>query len=153
MEKETKSLFEEQKERLAAVPRFKVAVKGSRVLVEPLPINEFAGPIILNPDTIKSDRLANTLGIVLQVGEPCWKDLGEAEPRCKEGDMVLFQRYGGARIHDPIANEFRPDMYLINDQDIQAVVDKEDYTRYKAAYKLVKEESRADMVSLSEYAH
>ncbi len=124
-------------EKLATIPKFHIAVRGHRVLVEPLPALDQFGQIILIDETKQSDKLAVTLGYVLQVGELCWKDLGKAEPWCKVGDMVLFQRYGGARVHDPVTTKYRDDVALINDQDIQGVVTG--YDEYKDAYLKEKE--------------
>ena len=133
----------ETEKALAAVEKFHIDVKGHRVLVEPMAVAEFSGLIKLNADTQKSDRLAVTLGTVLQIGDLCWKDLGDVPPWCKVGDLVLFQRYGGARVHDPVPNEFREDVALINDQDIQAVITR--YNEYKEEYNKVKEEGIAIM--------
>ena len=115
---------------------------GHRLLVRPLKVKEETskGGIILNDATVKADQLAQVSGEVIDVGDTCWKDLGNetisftkdgvthtkdvGKPWCKVGDIVYYQRYSGMRIPDEDGT-FREDVLLLGDQDITALVIKE----------------------------
>ena len=104
---------------------------GHRVIIKPDAVEKKSqGGIILTVDE-KRERAASQKGTVFQVGPMAWKNevygygLPGWEPWCKEGDRVFFARYAGKFIRatdDPLSE----DHYIVlNDEDIQAVIEKE----------------------------
>lgn len=84
------------------------------------------------PDEYKEDQyatMAQTTGIVEQIGEGCFDDKICNAPQYKVGDRVVFQSHRGIRIvrvnEDGTKSMFR----LLNDDDVWAVVEleEEDY--------------------------
>ncbi len=67
-----------------------------------------------------------TLGTVVALGPYCWMmpDFGygtpDWKPWVKEGDKVMFSKYGGRIIKSPTTGE---EYYLCNDDDIQLKVE------------------------------
>jgi co-chaperonin GroES (HSP10) len=130
----------------------RVRIKGHRILIRPLDADKKTA-IQLIETTKEADQLAQAYGTVLQVGPISWKDLSyktlrrifsggffeeyQGDAWCEPGDTVLYQRYSGARVPDPVTGELRRDLVAINDKDIIAVVENLD--EYQKAYDEAKE--------------
>lgn len=73
-------------------------VCGYYLLVKPLKAKEKVGSILL-PDQVKDDvqQLTN-VARVLAVGPEAYKGERFAEPWCKVGDYVVFQKFRGSKI-------------------------------------------------------
>lgn len=100
-------------------------VLGDRVLIKrDLPPKK-VGMIELAQETVQKERIGTAVGTVMEIGPLCWKSAEmrdvqvtkpdgsvvterQGEPWCKVGDKVLYQRYSGMRIPDPMA----PDGYV-----------------------------------------
>jgi chaperonin GroES len=100
---------------------------GHRVIVKPDPIEtKTAGGIILKINE-KMERSASQKGTVLMVGPMAWKNevygfgLEGWTPWCKAGDRVFFAKYAGKFID--VTDE--ETVIVLNDEDIQAVIEKE----------------------------
>ena len=111
-------------------------VKGHRILIKPDPVKEqidvpsdlqaVGFKIHMPVEQEKREEAGTQTGTVVQVGntafrafdgnDPAW------EPWCKAGDRVLFTRYAGKIIEDPVTKE---KFMIVNDEDIQAVVQGE----------------------------
>ena len=104
---------------------------GHRVIVKPDPVEKTtSGGIILHVDE-KRESAGSQKGTCLQVGPMAWKNeaygfnLPDWTPWCKPGDRVFFARYAGKFIRttdDPNNQEY---FIVMNDEDIQAVIEKE----------------------------
>lgn len=100
---------------------------GHRVIVKPDPVEtKTAGGIILKVDE-KRESAASQKGTVLMVGPMAWKNevygfgLEGWAPWCKAGDRVFFAKYAGKFIK--VDDEEM--VIVLNDEDIQAVIEKE----------------------------
>ena len=111
----------------------KITVKGHKLLVKPEEIKAeetTKGDIVIakTSETVKMERKGVERGTVLQVGPTCFKGTlfnssePSWEPWCKEGDLIAFARYSGKFFHDEDSKE---DYVNINDEDVQAVLEKE----------------------------
>lgn len=100
----------------------KVRPIGHRVLIKPDKVEEVSkGGIIIAKPAIDKEQLGQVTGIVLAIGEDCWREYDK--PWCQVGDRVLYQRYAGMRVPDnECEGGFRSDMVLLNDLDITGVV-------------------------------
>jgi len=89
---------------------------GSRVIIEPLEEEKTTESGIVIPETAEKERPIK--GKVLAVGPGKVTDTGERVPvSIKEGDMVLFKKYGPDEI------EMEGKKYLVADEeDILAVI-------------------------------
>lgn len=97
-----------------------IHTKGYRVLVKPDPIEEMSeGGIFLNADK-KLERAGQMRGTLVDVGKHAWEEY--ETPWAQVGDWVLYARYAGKQIEDPITKE---DYHVMNDEDIIAVLDRE----------------------------
>ena len=84
-----------------------------RLKVKPDPIEEVtAGGIILSAVTKERDQAATVTGVVVAVGDSAF----EGSPVLKEGDRILFAKYGGL-VHKEDGEEYR----FLNDEDLIAV--------------------------------
>lgn len=95
-------------------------IQGYRILVDPQEIKEkFEGTSldIVKVEVTKDHEKRNIQeGVVLQVGEDCYRDDACKKPWCKVGDTVLFKR--GASVNWYDENE---KLYVIlNEEDILA---------------------------------
>lgn len=105
----------------------KVKPLGHRVLVEPDSIdNKTKGGIILPDEVRKQEAGAQVIGTVLDIGDTCWADSPTGEPWCKVGDRVVFAKYAGMKIWNPIEGKYRDDIILLNDLDITALITEEE---------------------------
>ncbi len=98
-------------------------VRGYRILVRPDVVEtETASGIVITLDT-KLEEAAQQLGKVVGIGHTAWKTSLGCEPWCAVGDRILFSKYAGRLIDDPITGE---QFMTINDEDVICVVgDKE----------------------------
>lgn len=72
------------------------------------------------------ERLGVDTGVVVSIGKMAWKAIDGNqegwEPWCKVGDRIVFGRYCGKLVPDPdTGNE---DLYVINDDDVQLVLEE-----------------------------
>lgn len=114
---------------------------GHRVLVKPIKVEEKykGGIIVATAKDIDREQRAQTYGVVVAIGDQCWKDLGnrtvvvsdgnvkeikkEGSPWCKVGDKVLYQKYSGMEISDQSGDYL--DLIILADNDITAIIEEE----------------------------
>ena len=98
---------------------------GWRITVLPYMGKEKSkGGIALSDQTRQLNQLTTSCGYVLKMGDLAYADQSKVPngPWCKEGDWVVFARYGGSRLNIE-GGEIR----VLNDDEILAVVnDPED---------------------------
>lgn len=113
-----------------------LTVKGHRILIKPDPVKEQVDvpdklkeldfEIAAPGDITKMKEAGTQIGTVVGIGKTAWKaydgNLPEWEPWCKVGDRVIFARYSGKFVDDPVTKER---FFVINDDDIQVVVEGE----------------------------
>nr|ASN63317.1 co-chaperonin GroES [uncultured virus] len=93
---------------------------GWRIMVLPYRgKNKTSGGVLLPDQFVDNSQLATVVGYVLKVGPLCFQDKTKFPngPWCKEGDWVIFPRYGGSR--------FRIDggeVRIMNDDEILATI-------------------------------
>lgn len=100
----------------------KMKPKGYRVLVKPDPVEKQTDSGIVLALNERKEKAAGTTGRVIGIGPTAWKsyDPGEDwEPWAKEGDHIVYSRYGGIWVNDPETHE---EYILINDQDVLMVL-------------------------------
>jgi len=96
----------------------KIVPLGDRVLVKPIDTDELAtktGSGIIIPDTISKEKPEQ--GKVLAVGDGRWDDGKLIKPRVKEGDRILFSKYG----YDEIKIEDE-ELFIIKEENILAII-------------------------------
>lgn len=99
---------------------------GHRVLIQPDDVEEKSkGGIILPEELKKQEKGAQVVGTVLDVGSTCWADTPTGEPWCKVGDRVVFAKYSGMKIWNPVEGKYREDILIVNDLDICGLVTEE----------------------------
>lgn len=76
--------------------------------------------IILPKNERDREQAAIDSGTVIEVGPTAFKDFGTDSP-IKEGDTVVYARYGGKVITDP---ESEVKYVVLNDEDIVAIITK-----------------------------
>jgi co-chaperonin GroES (HSP10) len=110
-----------------------LTVKGHRILIKPDPVKEQLDipqalkdskfEVVKPADLEKRHEAATETGTVIQVGNTAFRAFdgqdSKWEPWCKAGDRVLFTRYSGKIIEDPVSKE---KFMIVNDEDIQAIV-------------------------------
>ena len=105
----------------------RLRIVGQRVLVRPDSLEEKRGEIVIvRPAELeKAERAATQSGIVVQVGEIAYQDIGAGIKWCKEGDYIIYAKHSGKFVKDPDTNE---ELFMIRDEDVQAVIEpkKED---------------------------
>ena len=97
------------------------APTGWRMLILPFKMNEKTkGGLYLGQDTLESQQVGSTCGLVLAMGPDCYGDKEKFPegPWCKKGDWVIFARYAGSRIQID-GGEVR----LLNDDEVLATID------------------------------
>ena len=99
-----------------------VQPKGNRVIIEQEKIEQTTeSGIIIKRDNEAAEQAGNIRGTVLALGEACWDKWNE--PWAKIGDDVLFAKFAGKQVIDPVTGE----SYLImNDIDIIATLEKKE---------------------------
>lgn len=92
-----------------------------RILVKPDPVEEtdeilkkakqmgFALP----EKEMKREQAAAESGIVVAIGETCFKDFGSDSNLLKEGDRIYFAKYAGKTVKDTDGTEY----ICLNDED------------------------------------
>ena len=104
---------------------------GHRVIVKPDPVEKTTESGIILSVNEKQEAQGSQKGTVIGVGPMAWKNevygygIDGWAPWCKVGDRVFFARYAGKFIRttdDPKNLEY---FIVMNDEDIQAVIEKE----------------------------
>ena len=96
----------------------KIIPLGDRVLVKPIDTDELATKTdsgIIIPDTVSKEKPEQ--GKVLAVGEGRYDDGKLIKPRVKEGDRILFSKYG----YDEIKIEDE-ELFIIKEEKILAII-------------------------------
>lgn len=108
-------------------------VVGHRVLVKPDPVKEqvdvpdslkVGGFEVVKPADLERREEAGTqIGTVIQVGPTAFRAFdgndSRWQPWCKPGDRIIFARYAGKFVEDPVTKE---KFFVINDEDVQVKV-------------------------------
>lgn len=108
-------------------------VKGHRVLVKPDPVKdqldlpqglkEHNFEVVKPADLERREEVATQIGTVIGVGKTAFRAFDGQDPNwepwCKVGDRVLYTRYAGKLVEDPVTKE---KFFVMNDEDIQAVI-------------------------------
>ena len=95
-----------------------VAIKPleDRVVVKPLDAEQTTASGLVIPDTAKEKPQE---GVVLAVGPGRWEDGKRVELDVKEGDVVLYSKYGGTEV------KYNNEEYLVlSARDVLAVIEK-----------------------------
>ena len=96
----------------------KVAIKPleDRIVVQPLDAEQTTASGLVIPDTAKEKPQE---GVVLAVGPGRWEDGKRVELDVKEGDVVLYSKYGGTEV------KYNNEEYLVlSARDLLAIVNK-----------------------------
>lgn len=91
---------------------------GDRVLVKPIDTDELATKTdsgIIIPDTVSKEKPEQ--GKVMAVGEGRYDDGKLIKPRVKEGDRVLFSKYG----YDEVKIDDE-ELFIIKEENILAII-------------------------------
>jgi chaperonin GroES len=100
---------------------------GHRVLIKPDDVEaKSKGGIILPEELKKQEQGAQVVGTVLDIGDTCWLDTPSGEPWCSVGDRVVFAKYSGMKIWNPVEGKYRDDILIVNDLDITALITLEE---------------------------
>jgi len=108
-------------------------VQGHRILIKPDPVKEQVevpnslkegGFEVVKPADLERREEAGTqIGTVVQVGPTAFRAFDGTDPNwrpwCKPGDRVIFTRYAGKFVEDPVTKE---KFFVINDEDIQVTL-------------------------------
>jgi len=97
-------------------------VLGHRVLVKPQEIEEVSEGgivVITNDRQLKLEKAGAKVGHIVDVGPTAWA--GE-ENWAKPGDEIVFSKYGGKPIMDPVTEE---DYLIMNDEDVLCKLHRE----------------------------
>lgn len=100
---------------------------GHRILIKVLePEEKTKGGIILTAKAVDEDRLMNDVGEVIAIGPTAFDVYGGREVwGIKEGQKVMFVRYGGRVVKFPGWDEkVHGLLRIVNDEDIIAVVEE-----------------------------
>ena len=94
---------------------------GWRILVQPRDILEkTASGIILSTESNKErEQLANTTGIVIEMGDECFDDAKGTTKWCNVGDKIIFAKYAGLLYVGKDSKQYR----IINDRDVTGTLD------------------------------
>lgn len=98
--------------------------KGRRVLIKPDPIEEETESGIIVVTDKKLEKAGQMRGTVADFGDLAWKGFEgdeDEEPWAQIGDWILYSRYAGKTVEDPITEE---DYVILNDEDVLAVLDR-----------------------------
>ena len=92
---------------------------GHRVLILPRDVAEKtdSGIILSTAGMRERERMANTTGIVIAMGEGCYVE--QEKPWCEVGDKVAFAKYAGLLYTGKDGVQYR----MVNDGDITATLD------------------------------
>ena len=88
---------------------------GTRVLIRPEPVETTYGSLVIayTSEGERRELASKQIGEVVAVGPYAWHEW--EDPWAKPGDRVMYVRYGGALIQDPVTNET---FILLVDADI-----------------------------------
>lgn len=64
---------------------------------------------------IQRERAAQQIGTLVDIGEIAWYDYAKGQHWAKIGDRVVFAKYAGKFINDPVTDEL---LILLQDSDI-----------------------------------
>lgn len=94
---------------------------GWRILVLPREIEETteSGIIINTESNRERESMANTTGIVIEMGDECYSDM--LSPWCKLGDKIIFAKYAGLMYLGKDGKRYR----VINDKDVTGTLDED----------------------------
>jgi co-chaperonin GroES (HSP10) len=110
--------------------------QGFRILIKPDPVKDQvkvseelkkSGFVIgRTADEERRAEVATQIGTVVDVGPTAFhaydKNSPDWRPWCKVGDRVIFARYSGKLVEDPVTEE---KFMMVNDEDIQCTVEGE----------------------------
>lgn len=99
-----------------------IHVKGRRLLVKPDPIEETVNGFVMVTDK-KLERAGQIVGTLVSIGHLCWKDFSDETPWAEVGDAVLYSRYAGKFVEDPLSGE---NYVILNDEDIIAKITRKE---------------------------
>ena len=98
--------------------------KGRRVLVKADDLETVtpAGIVVVTDE--KLERAGQMRGTLVAAGDLAFKGFveGKETPWANIGDWVLYARYAGKRVDDPVTEE---EYIILNDEDILATLDRE----------------------------
>jgi co-chaperonin GroES (HSP10) len=108
-------------------------VQGHRILIKPDPVKEQIDlpqglkdskfEVVKPHELEKREEAGTEIGTVVSVGPTAFKAFDGSDPNwkpwCKPGDRVIFTRYSGKKVEDPVTKE---KFFVVNDEDIQVVV-------------------------------
>lgn len=98
-----------------------IHIKGKRVLIEADEIEtKTEAGIILAIDK-QLERAGQVRGVVVDAGHLAFKFYEDETPWANVGDWVLYSRYAGQTVQDPVTKNVYT---VINDEDIIAVLDR-----------------------------
>ena len=114
-----------------------LTVTGHRILIKPDPVKQQVDiPAALEElnfevhkpvDLEKREEAATQIGTVVEVGPTAFRAFDGSDPSwkpwCKKGDRVIFARYSGKIVTDPVTKE---KFMVINDEDIQVLITGEE---------------------------
>jgi chaperonin GroES len=87
---------------------------GHRLLVKPDTVEKrTSGGLYLPQEVTGRDEMAQVKGVVVAVGEGCWKDTTSAD-WAKPGDRIVFGKYSGLQYDGADAIKYR----ILNDLDV-----------------------------------
>lgn len=100
-----------------------------RILVKPDALHErdeaFAAAKRIGIEIVEAERkreqAAIDTGEVVEVGPTAFRDFGLDTPPIKPGDVVVYAKYGGKAIQDPVTKE---NFVALNDEDVIAIISK-----------------------------
>jgi chaperonin GroES len=97
-----------------ALPRVKPT--AGYILIKPLEVEKKTAAGIVLPDTHdeKSQR-----GEVIKIGSPIYSDGREIHPECKEGDIVIYKKWGGDEVKFGVSGQ---EYIFVKFEDILAVI-------------------------------
>ncbi|HEY4496232.1 MAG TPA: co-chaperone GroES [Candidatus Paceibacterota bacterium] len=96
----------------------KIIPLGDRVLIKPIVTDELSQKTdsgIIIPDTVSKEKPEQ--GKVIAVGEGRYEDGKLVKPRVKEGDRVLFSKYG----YDEVKVDDE-ELFIIKEENILAII-------------------------------
>lgn len=79
-----------------------------------------AGIVVVEAER-KREQAAIDSGVVVEIGPTAFKDFGLSEAPFKVGDLVVYAKYGGKAIEDPVTKE---NFVALNDEDVIAIISK-----------------------------
>ena len=78
---------------------------GYRVLIKPDPLEEMSeGGILIQYQDPRVAEAATTIGTVIALGKEAFGMHKGNEPWVEKGDRVVYVKYSGKRVDDPITN-------------------------------------------------